>query len=379
MAEQKFSRQEKLNRLKAERMSRNFLLVVLIAIGYLFFDMVRMFLMPVFIAAIFAGLTYSWYEKLLHWLKGRRGLSSFLCCLIMIVLITGPIAFVVDLVRAEAMDFYNNNEERVQNFISRLNSGFIADLRENKIVKSLGIDLNLENFDYASYAKDAAKGLGSFLVGLLNTTRQGFNILWQVVIMLFTMYYFYKDGHKLIAWAKYLSPLNDEHEDALIERFVSVSRATIKGTLLIGLTQGVLGALVLWISGFSSPVLWGVVMVALSIIPMVGAWGVLLPAGIFALFTGMIWQGIFIIAATVVIGNVDNFMRPRLVGRDTGMHDLVIFFSSIGGLVMFGLMGFILGPIVAVLFLTILEIYGVEFKSYLEAANLQSEIKKEKQ
>jgi predicted PurR-regulated permease PerM len=186
---------------------------------------------------------------------------------------------------------------------------------------------------------------------------------------LFIMFYFFMDGPALLQRIKYLSPLHEEYENAIVSRFISISRATIKGTLLIGLLQGGLGALTLWICGVDSPVLWGVVMVILSIIPMVGAWMVMHPAAIIQVMTGHIWQGIAIFLITIlVISNVDNILRPRLVGQDAGMHDLMIFFSTLGGISLFGAMGFIVGPVVAAFFLTILDIYSTEFKFHLDLA-----------
>ncbi len=122
-------------------------------------------------------------------------------------------------------------------------------------------------------------------------------------------------------------------------------------------------------TGVDSPILWGVVMVILSVIPLVGAWLVLHPAAIVQLIWGIYWQGITILLVMLlVIGSIDNLLRPRLVGRDAGMHDLMIFFSTLGGISVFGIMGFIIGPVIAVFFLTILDIYSVEFKSTLDLA-----------
>lgn len=368
MSEGDSSRQHMLNRLRAQKMSRYFLLFVLLGISFVFFQMLSMFLMPVFLAAVFCGLTYPIYEKLCELLRGNKGISAFLCCLMVILLVLGPVAFLVDVVRVSAIDFYGNHQEKVQEFIKNLNATVLNDLRNSELLQRLGVDV--DNLDLNTYLRQAAEGVGRFLLGIIGTTRQGIEFIVQFVIMLFTMYYFYKDGERLIEWAKYLSPLDDRHEDAIINRFRSVSRATIKGTLLIGLIQGSLGGLVLWLFGFNAAVLWGMVMVVLSIIPMVGAWGVMVPAGIYEIFIGNFWSGIAIILiSSIFIGNIDNFLRPKLVGRDAGMHDLMIFFSTIGGLSVFGLMGFILGPVIAVLFLTVLEIYSIEFKSLLDVAS----------
>lgn len=360
--------QHKQVEMKARRMGRMFLLILLIAISFLFFKMTWMFLMPVFLAAVFTALTYPFYDKLANLLRGNRGLSAFLCCLVLILLMLGPVYFIVNLLRGEAVDFYNNNSQKIQVLLSKVDAGLIEEIKQYQIVQDLGI--NLDELDYKSYIQQAVQGISKFLLDVLSRTREGFSVILDVIIILFTMYYFYKDGHRLILWAKYLSPLDDKHEDALIERFVSVSRATIKGTLIIGITQGTLGGITLWLFGFSAPVLWAMVMMVLSIIPMVGAWAVLIPAAIIEMVLGNIWQGVAIILiSSFIIGNIDNLLRPKLVGRDTGMHDLLIFFSTIGGLSIFGLMGFIVGPVIAVLFLTVLNIYSIEFKAQLDAAS----------
>jgi predicted PurR-regulated permease PerM len=161
--------------------------------------------------------------------------------------------------------------------------------------------------------------------------------------------------------------MEQRHEEAIITRFAAVARATIKGTLLIALVQGTLSGLTLWIFGVPSPILWAVVATLLAIIPLVGVWLVLYPAALIQLLTGHLWQGLGIVLVTVlVIVNVDNLLRPRLVGQETGMHDLMVFFSTLGGIGLFGPVGFIVGPVIAALFLSILDIYSTEFKTELD-------------
>jgi predicted PurR-regulated permease PerM len=140
--------------------------------------------------------------------------------------------------------------------------------------------------------------------------------------------------------------------------------------LIIGIVQGSLGALALLIFGIKSWILWGFIMIVLSIIPVVGPWIVLIPAGLIQIFLGNIWQGIgIIIFSVIVVSNIDNFLRPRLVGQGAKLHDLVVFFSSLGGIAVFGVMGFIVGPVIASLFVSVLDIYSAEFKDQLKVMN----------
>jgi predicted PurR-regulated permease PerM len=151
-----------------------------------------------------------------------------------------------------------------------------------------------------------------------------------------------------------------------VEKFVSVSRATLKGTVIIGVIQGTLAGMALAVAGIQGAAFWGTIMTVLSIIPGVGTALVWLPAAIFLMATGSVASGVVLIVfCGAVVGSVDNFLRPRLVGKDTQMHDLLILFSTLGGLLLFGVVGFILGPILAALFVTVWDIYGAAFRDML--------------
>ncbi len=150
----------------------------------------------------------------------------------------------------------------------------------------------------------------------------------------------------------------------MLDQFVSVTRATLKGTILTGIAQGVMGGLAFWVVGIDGAIFWGTVMTALSIIPGIGSALVWAPAAIILMVTGEVWRGIGLAAfGGIVIGSIDNLLRPLLVGHDTQMHELMIFFSTLGGLLMFGVMGFIVGPILAALFVTVWEMFAAAFRS----------------
>jgi predicted PurR-regulated permease PerM len=169
----------------------------------------------------------------------------------------------------------------------------------------------------------------------------------------------------------YLSPLKNEYEKILIKRFSSMVSATLKGTIIVGVVQGLLGGLMFAIAGVPSFAIWGIVMIILSVIPAFGSGLVWAPVGVIMLVTGNIWQGIFILVfGTVVISFIDNVLRPKLVGGDTAIHPLLVFFATLGGIISFGLLGFIIGPVIMALFLTLWDIYGKEFKSQLTKYNV---------
>ena len=348
-------------------LSRNFFVFILIATTALFFFMVRDFLVPVLLAAVFCTLLGPLFERLVRAFRGRRSLAALACCLLMVIGLVAPIYWVASLVAHEALDFYNSSEGRVREFFEKGDAGPLGAIKRSSWFR----DLRLDQFDWKTGAQDVAKSTGVFLANMIKATSSGtIQALVVLVLTLFTMFYFFRDGDKLVAKLKYLIPLPDDHEDAIISRFSSVARATVKGTLVIALIQGTLAGLTLWAFGVDGAILWGVVAMLLSIVPMVGAWGVLYPAAAVQLLTGHIWQGIAIIViTTVVISNIDNVIRPRLVGQEAGMHDLMVFFSTLGGIALFGAMGFIVGPVIAALFLAVIEIYATEFKRTLDRLN----------
>ncbi len=355
-----------LKRLKAEKFSRYFLLVVLIGIGIVFFNMIKIFLIPTILAAVFVALFYPLYGWLLKVFRNNKSLSSLVCCFILLLGLITPVSIVANLVSGEAISLYQTVEQKVQEIIQKGDERVLKNIKEYKWVKKL----HLNEIDWQSSLQESAQAGAKLLATVINKASKGtFQVLANLFLTFFAMFYFFRDGDKLIQRLKYLSPLADKYKEELFIRFISVSRATIKGTVVVGLIKGFIGGLTFWIFGISSPILWGVVMAILSIIPMLGAWLVMYPAAVILLLLGHIWQGIALfLISTLIISSVDNILQPRLVGRSTGLHDLLIFFSTLGGISMFGVMGFIVGPIIAALFISILDVYGIEFKSQLDLA-----------
>ncbi|HYE59553.1 MAG TPA: AI-2E family transporter, partial [Candidatus Kapabacteria bacterium] len=197
-------------------------------------------------------------------------------------------------------------------------------------------------------------------------TTDSVRFIFMLFLMLYTLYYFLKEGKVLLNRIMHLSPLGHENEEVLYERFTSTARATMKGTFIIGGIQGILGALLFFITGIKGAFVWGVIMTLLSIIPGIGSFIIWFPAGIIQLALGNLWQGLTILLfGTFVISLIDNLLRPPLVGKDIQMHPLIVLFSTLGGLALFGISGFIIGPIIAALFLSVLSIYDFYYKKEL--------------
>ncbi|MFA9262584.1 MAG: AI-2E family transporter [Undibacterium sp.] len=344
-----------------------FFLILLIVSGTVFF-IFQPFLTAIVAAAILSVLFGPMYRSFLRLMPGWPSTASLFTCLVVSVIIVTPILSVLSLAVAEANHLYNTiGEER--SFVGVVEAG--VNYFHNTHVGSLIFR------DTAFTTESVMQDIRQFsqnAIGILQTAYQSVtHFIFWVFIMFFTMFYFLIDGDRAFRYLMNLSPLRTEHEKLLASKFISISRATLKGTLVVGAIQGLIGGVAFWIVGIPSPAIWGLFMILLSIIPMVGSALVWLPAGIVLLIGGQVWQGFFVLGIGIgVISLIDNILRPKLVGKDTQMHPLMIFFATLGGISLFGLPGFIIGPIIVSLFMALGEIYSIEFKGQLQSYNEES-------
>lgn len=343
----------------------HFFFLLLLAVGTMVFFIFQPFLTAVIAAAILAALFKNTYHTLERWLRGSRITSALITCLLVIVIIVTPVSLILSLAIGEANSLYNSIGEE-----SALERMIDTALNTVRNAPYLSVFFDAENLNQERILQDVRQ-LSENALGLLQAAYTGItHFVFWVFVMFFTLFYFLIDGKKALKYFMQLSPLRNEHEKILIERFISISRATLKGTIVIGIIQGVIGGLTFWVAGVPSPAIWGLIMVLFSVIPLVGPAIVWLPVGIIMLLLGDVWQGVFILAiGTGIISVIDNILRPKLVGRDTQLHPLLIFFATIGGISFFGLSGFIIGPIIIALFTALSEIYSIEFRDQLKEYN----------
>lgn len=348
---------------RANRFQRAFLLLLVVAISVAFVTMIRDFLLVIFLAAIFAGLCHPIYAWLERHLRGHRAAASALTLLFFCAVVLGPLATVAGIVARQALHVSQNVGPRVKALVQE------PTLLDEYLRHVPGYD-RLEPYreQILTRAAELIGTAGSALFRSLSGTLGGtLLVIVQFVIFLYTMFFLLMDGRAMLDRILQYLPLGQADKARMIERFASVTRATLKGTLLIGVTQGVLCGLAFWVVGIEGAVFWGTIMIVLSIVPGVGGALVWVPASIVLVATGAVWRGLGLaLFCGLIVGSIDNVMRPRLVGRDTQLHDLLIFFSTLGGLLMFGPMGFIVGPILAALFVTVWDIYAVTFRQELD-------------
>jgi predicted PurR-regulated permease PerM len=351
---------------KDKKQNRYFIAALIIMLAVLMMPMAKIFAIPLLLATTFATLFHPFYKLLTKLFWGRKTLGAIACCLSLVFCVLIPTYFVGYLITRQAIDLYATAEPKVLDIIQKGDEGLLGQIKTSRYLAWV----HITNFDWRSSLQEGIKTgtkMGTYIV---NKTSVGlFGALANIFIMLFTMFYLFIDGEAFIRRLRYLSPLRTEYEDIIFTRFLQISRGTVKATLIIGLVQGSLGSLTLLIFGVQSWLLWGVVMVVLSIVPLLGTWLVLIPAAIIQALLGNVWQGVAIfLISTLIISNIDNLIRPRIVGQEAKMHDLLIFFATIGGIAAFGIMGFIVGPVIAALFVAIIDIYGKEFQEYLDEA-----------
>ena len=344
------------------RFRQAFLLLLVTAISAAFVAMIRAFLITILLAAIFAGLSYPVYQGVLGWLRGRKALAAIATLVLLLALVMAPLLVVLGAGANEALRVTETIRPRLQQLVDQPGE-FDSRLRALP-----GYD-RIEPYraQILTKAGELVGSTSAFLFAALSaTTRATAVFIFHVFVLLYTMFFFLTGGPGLLQGVLAYLPLTEADKRRMVEKFVSVTRATLKGTILIGAAQGFLGGLAFWAVGLDGAIFWGTVMTVLSVIPGIGGALVWVPAALVLLGSGRIWAAIALtLWCSLVVGSVDNLLRPRLVGQDTKMHPLLIFFSTLGGLIMFGVTGFILGPILAALFVTAWEMFGTAFHTAL--------------
>jgi predicted PurR-regulated permease PerM len=336
-----------------------FLFLLLIAGGGVFL-IFQPFLSSIVFAAIFAVQFRNINRSLREVMFGNSIAASLIVCLLIAVLIVTPVSIVIGFAVNESASFYHSEQ-----------SGAVFEKVTMFVEQSPLLHKVFPGADFSTRFAESFRTVSTGAVGIIGAAYQGVAqfVLWLFVLF-FTLFYFLVDGESILRNAKRFSPLQDSQDTLLFQKFISISGAMIKGTLVVGLVQGILAGIVLSIAGVQSPVILGIIAALASLIPGVGTALVWFPAGIVLIAAGNIWQGVFVLSFGLgVISMIDNILRPKLVGRDTEMHPLLIFFATLGGIGLFGLPGLLIGPIVVSLFFALADIYASEYGAKKENGN----------
>ncbi len=308
----------------------------------------------VFIAIVFAPLQ----ERSVHVCRGRRGWAAFGTLVVIVFSVLVPTALLTSSIGHEAAAFY----QRFKTGEIQLSAYFQRGMDTLPAWVRASLD-RFDLFDIAEVQRRLVDALGRSSQAL--TSRAfiiGQNTLQFVVnffVMLYLLFFLLRDGKWLAAAAARALPLEPQHTKRLLAEFATVVRATVKGNVVVALVQGTLGGLAFWMLDIKGALLWGAIMALLSLLPAVGAalvWG---PVALYLLSTGSIWPALGLTAwGVLVIGLVDNVLRPIMVGKETRLPDYLVLVATLGGLAVFGLNGFVIGPVIAAMFLATWEIFA---------------------
>jgi predicted PurR-regulated permease PerM len=341
----------------AELQQKTFL-VLLIAVSLAFIWILFPFYGTVFWASVLAIIFRPFHRKLVVAMRHRRNLAAFTTLLLCLIIVIIPVTVMTISLLQEGVIVYQKIRSGELNFgvyfqqmmsaappwmVSLLDRSGITNISELQDMLSSGV----------------LQGSQFIATHALNIGQNTFEFVISFGIMLYLLFFLLRDGDSLSAKIKQAIPLSMEHKRHLFSKFTTVIRATVKGNVVVAAIQGALGGVMFSFLGIQGALLWGLVMAFLSLIPAVGAGLIWAPTAIYFLFTGAVWKGTVLIAfGVLVIGLVDNLLRPVLVGRDTRLPDYVVLISTLGGLVLFGLNGFVIGPVIAALFIAAWDLFS---------------------
>ena len=353
--------------MKREYITNALFFLIAAAFFYLFYRIMIPFFTPIAWAGILTIVFHPLYTLLRRKVKSP-GAASLLTCVIVCLIIIGPALYIMASLVSEAAT-------AVQKLNDAYQSGELDTILSpnipfwEAIKKKLADYPQLANLDIEAIVKNAVSTV-TRAIGAQATAAIA-NITMTItyfVLMLFAMFFFFRDGDKIVCFMKRITPLEPDRVQLMYSHLREVIEGMMYGGVVIALIQGFLGGVLFLVMGISSPVLWGAVMAFLAFIPILGPFLVYIPAGIILFIGGSQIKGILlIIIGVLVVSQIDNFLRPMLFKGKTQTHTLMLFFSIMGGIAMFGLLGVVLGPFIAAVFLALLKMFELQLHPETEA------------
>lgn len=352
-----------------------FFLLVLIGLTIAFYQIIAPFLLALFVATVLAALLYRPFGWINRHLPGPRSLSATVTLVLFVVLLTVPVLLIGLMVYAEVVGGYTFISDNWSDITGQLEDIQILPWLESlPYIGNLIEDADFEQFQLGEVIRNVMSASGDFLI---NATQQSFaniaNASLNALVLVVLVFFFLLDGPRLVARIRHILPLSTSEIDRITQSAKNIISSTLLTTFGVGFLEGAIGTVLFAAFGLPSPFLWGLIMVIFSIIPVLGANGILTPAGLILLVTGSPLRGILLIliatAATVVTQNV---IRPAILGERGGMHPALVLLSTLGGLAWLGLVGFLIGPLVAALFVVIWTEFTIRFRRDLASKDNSS-------
>ena len=344
--------------MSSDRIEQKTFLLLLILVTLAFGWILAPFYGAVFWAVVLAVIFGPLQRRLALRIGGRGNLSALITLGICLTVAILPVIAITSMLVSEGTVIYQRIES------GELDVG--AYVEQTKAVLPGSVQVQLDRFGVGDFdamrdriAKGALAGSQFLATKAFSIGQDTFQFVIGFFLMLYLLYFFLRDGPELVRTVRNAIPLVDTHKRRLQIKFTRVVRATVKGNIVVAAVQGALGGVIFWILDIPSPLIWGVLMAFLSLLPAVGCGIVWVPVAAYLLLSGQMVQGVVLVLfGVLVIGLVDNILRPLLVGKDTRMPDYLILISTLGGLTLFGLNGFVIGPLIAALFIACWDLYS---------------------
>jgi len=342
--------------IKSEHIASALFFLIAGAFCFLAYKLFVPFFIPIAWAAVFAILFSPLHAKVKKQVK-KPAFAAAITTFVVLLVIVGPVTFLLLELVSEAGAALNHvNAMYSSGELQRLLNDHLPSLDYAREKLAGWVDLSSANL--TEMAKDALQRVSNFVINQTSVILSGGSqIALHFLLMTFSLYYFFKDGGALVKRLQRLMPLNEEDVKSIFRELRDLIFATIYSGVMVAVLQGIAGGILFGSVGIPSAVFWGSVMAFLSVLPIIGAFLVYVPAGLILIISGNVTSGVIVlVVGGAIISQIDNFLRPVLVSNRTAMHPMILFFSMMGGVALFGLLGIILGPVIAAIFLTILRV-----------------------
>jgi predicted PurR-regulated permease PerM len=346
--------------MKKESLFNLLFLALVIMAFYLFFRILSPFFSILAWAAILTIIFYPLFSVTNRLFRNRRAWAALTTTIVVIIAIVIPAGFLLNLIAKELLDIYQYCEQALA---EGKHITLFESLKQVRLFQSIGEVLDryfdLSQTDLDTVLLDNLRKLNMYVTGQAPKFIKGLSTaILNFCLIAVTLFFFFKDGEEVVTKIKALLPLSAKEREHVLRKIVEMIQATIYGGIVVALVQGGFGALGFLIVGLASPMFWGLVMALLAFMHIVGPFMVWVPAVVYLLFQGAYLKALILaIWGSTLVSLSDNFLRPIIISGRTQVHPLLVFFSTLGGLAVFGLVGFIAGPLVITICLAIIDIY----------------------
>jgi predicted PurR-regulated permease PerM len=343
--------------MKIETLYTTISIIIFSGLFYLFYKVLSPFLGPI-VWAMVLSITFYPVFRLFEKLIKRPWAASLITLFIILIIILGPFTFIVKSLVNEITETYSIVENKGFEIITKIQGSPTF----SRLLEKFSAYTNETNIDLNEAAVKSLKTIGKYIGENISKLFKNIAVFAvSFIIMCLTIFYFLKDGKALLNYIQERIPLVEEQKKQIQKRVKEMIIAAIYGGLAVGVTQGTLGGIAFFFLGLHAPVFWGSAMAIFSLVPLFGSFTIWGPASIILIVSGSYAKGIgLFLYGVLVISTIDNILKPLIIGGRTKLHMLLIFFSVLGGIKYFGFIGFILGPLITVLCLSLLEIYAIK-------------------